>query len=145
MQRHTAACRWTLALFSKNESTQKIQCAGKKNIGISIHVFFFLSFFFLLIHGTLSFLPKDFLFFVFYIEILRHFSNPALVYNTGCSDQQMNGGNTEGLVPQACMENGTPGAQRDIDRSSSGMALLLFVNKQQSHSVMLASSGRDTV
>lgn len=105
---------------------------------------FFLSFF-LLIHGTLSFLPKDFLFFVFYIEILRHFSNPALVYNTGCSDQQMNGGNTEGLVPQACTENGTPGAQRDIDRSSSGMALLLFVNKQQSHSVMLASSGRDMV
>lgn len=84
-------------------------------------------------------------FFVFYIEILRHFSNPALVYNTGCSDQQMNGRNTEGLVPQACTENGTPGAQRDIDRSSSGMALLLFVNKQQSHLVMLASSGRDTV
>lgn len=76
-----------------------------------INTCLFLSFFlFLLIHGTLSFLPKDFFcFFVFYIEILRHFSNPALVYNTGCSDQQMNGGNTEGLMPQACTENGTPG------------------------------------
>lgn len=112
---------------------------------MSFSFLYFFFFFFLLIHGTLSFLPKDFLFFVFYIEILRHFSNPALVYNTGCSDQQMNGGNMEGLMPQACTENGTPGAQRDIERSSRGMALLLFVNKQQSHLVMLASSGQDTI
>lgn len=34
--------------------------------------------------------------------------------------------------------DGTPGAQRDIERSSSGMALLLFVfvNRWQSHLVM---------
>lgn len=65
-------------------------------------------FLFLLIHGTLSFMPKGFLLFcfVFHIEILRHFSYPALVYNTGCSDQRMNGGNTEGLVAQACTEMG---------------------------------------
>lgn len=129
--------------FPKMSLHKKYNVPVKKkhrHINTCLFLSFFLSFFVNTWYSEL-FCPRIFCFFVFYIEILRHFSNPALVYNTGCSDQQMNGGNTEGLVPQACTENGTPGAQRDIDRSSSGMALLLFV----SHLVMLASSGRDTV
>lgn len=40
--------------------------------------FFFFPFLFLLIHGMLSFHLKLF----FHVGICRHFSNPAMVYNT---------------------------------------------------------------
>lgn len=85
---------------------------------------FFPFFLFLLIHGTLSFFSQDFF---FHIENCRHFSNPALVYNTWCSDRQMNGGSIKGFVTQACTEMWLRALFWDVRVFSSGMAFLLFV------------------
>lgn len=81
---------WTLHVFSKNKWTQKYNVPVKKKKSISIQYISFFSF--LLIHGTLSFHLK----LLFHIRIHRHFSNPAMVYNTGHSDQQMEKGSNQG-------------------------------------------------